>query len=205
MFASIVEELEGRILLAVDQTAQVSSRSYYPLVSTHTVTRLLTYYLPTPQAGARRPAATEWGWRDAAVRRLLNPDPPAAAPPAAPAATPGAATPAAAPAATPDAAPAAFLAAAAAPRSGRETGLPEKQLWPRKPPRPGAAWKHSRRICNGLNAIQHPWTTAAERATAESELAAAAAAASAGHPSSILPAEQSSEDAPRVSEEEYDC
>ena len=197
MFASILEELQGRILLAVDQTAQVSSRNTSRTKSsTHKVTRLLTYYLPTPQAGARRPAATEWGWRDAAVRRLLNPDPPAAAPPAAPAATPGAATPAAAPAA--------FLAAAAAPRSGRETGLPEKQLRPRKPPRPGAAWKHSRRICNGLNAIQHPWTTAAERATAESELAAAAAA-SAGHPSSILPAEQSSEDAPRVSEEEYDC
>ena len=131
------------------------------------------------------------------MRRLLNPDPPAVAPPAAPAATPGAVTP--------DAAPAAFLAAAAAPRSGRETGLPEKQLRPRKPPRPGAAWKHSRRICNGLNAIQHPWTTAAERATAEGELAAAAAAASAGRPSSILPMEQSSEEVPRDSAEEFDC
>ena len=153
--------------------------------------------MTTPQAGARRPAATEWGWRDAAVRRLLNPDPP-------PGAAALAATPAAAPAVAPAAAPAAFPAAAAAPRPARETGRPEKQLRPRKPPRLGAAWKHSRRIFNGLNAIQHPWTTAAERAAAEGE-PAAAAAASAGRPSSILPMEQSSEDVPRDSVEEFDC
>ena len=63
--ASVLEELQGRILLAVDQTAQ---------------------------AGARRPAATAWGWRDTAVRRLLSPDTPAAAPATDPAATEGEAT-----------------------------------------------------------------------------------------------------------------
>ena len=59
--ASVLEELQGRILLAVDQTAQ---------------------------AGARRPSPTAWGWRDTAVRRLLSPDLPAAAPAAGPAAGP---------------------------------------------------------------------------------------------------------------------
>ena len=79
--ASVLEELQGRILLAVDQTAQ---------------------------AGARRPAPTAWGWRDAAVRRLLSPDPvaaaPAAASAAAPAATEGEATQDAAQGAAPGAA-----------------------------------------------------------------------------------------------------
>ena len=178
-------------------------------------------HLPTPQAGARRPAATTWGWRDAAVRRLLNSDLPAVAPAAAPAAAPtaapaaapatapGAASPAAAPAAVPAAAlaaaPAAAPAAAAAPRPERESGRPEKQLPPRRPPRPGAAWTHSRRICNGLNAIQHPWTTAAERAMVEGE-PTATAAVSAGRPRALLSAEQSSEEVPRVSSEEFfDC